>query len=264
MDETTLGAVEKAYNNGKGAYGTRKIKRELMRRKIPIVMSRARIKRAMDILGLVSKYTIRRRKRQATVPADGMGAANLVARRFNDREPMEVVVSDLTYVRVGGQWAYICLLLDLGSRGVVGYAVGRGRDAGLTKAAFMAAGVDLRRIGVFHTDNGGEFKNGTVDGILDAFGIRRSLSKPGTPLGNAVAESMYSILKTEMGDRFGSMDELGVCLFEFVNWHNTTRLHGSLGYRPPSECGLPISCWASPAGYGPLVAGTQTRVAGNG
>ena len=67
--------------------------------------------------------------------------------------------------------------------------------------------------------------------------MNRSLSAKGSPIDNAVAESMYNILKVEMvsGYTFDSLDELELRLFEYVNWYNNKRLHGSLGYQTPSE-----------------------------
>lgn len=89
----------------------------------------------------------------------------------------------------------------------------------------------------FHTDRGNEFKNEIIDNILTAFGIIRNLSAKGTPLDNAVMESMYNVLKIEMifGETFDTLEELDLALFEYVNWYNNVRLHGSLGYVPPRE-----------------------------
>ena len=158
-------------------------------------------------------------------------------REFNEREPLEVVVSDLTYVKVGGVWHYICLIIDLHAREVIGYAAGRNKDANLVRKAFYRINADLREISIFHTDRGTEFKNEVIDSIITAFGMTRSLSAKGSPHDNAVVESMMNILKTEMifGTTIENLDELELELFEFVNWYNNKRLHGSLGYIPPSE-----------------------------
>ena len=74
-----------------------------------------------------------------------------------------------------------------------------------------------------------------VDSVISAFGIDRSLSAKGTPCDNAVAESMYNVLKVEMvfGESFDSLDDLELRLFEYVNWYNNKRLHGSLDYLTP-------------------------------
>lgn len=76
---------------------------------------------------------------------------------------MEVVVSDLTYVKIAGKWNYICILLDLSNRQIIGSAVGKTKDANLVKTAFFMIKTDLRKIKLFHTDRGSEFKNYIIE-----------------------------------------------------------------------------------------------------
>jgi transposase InsO family protein len=190
----------------------------------------------MNKYSLVSKYTLKRkRKRVSSINNDA--TPNEVNRQFLNRSPLEVVVSDLTYLKCAGRWHYICLLLDLHSRKIIGSAIGRNKDAKLVRQAFYGVQSDLRRIEIFHTDRGSEFKNQVVEEIIDAFGIRRSLSAKGTPVDNAVAEAMYSIVKTEFvyGEEFHDFQQLEVKWFKYVNWYNNTRIHGSLGYLTPSQ-----------------------------
>ena len=80
-------------------------------------------------------------------------------------------------------------------------------------------------------------KNQAIEQILEAFGIERSLSAKGTPIDNAVAESMYKIIKTEFifGREFVDMAEFKLYWFDYVNWYNNIRIHGSLGYLTPTE-----------------------------
>ena len=74
---------------------------------------------------------------------------NVVNREFDRREKYEVVVSDLTYVKIGGKWRYLCLLLDLCGRKILGSAVGNQKDAELVETAFYSVQADLRQIGLF-------------------------------------------------------------------------------------------------------------------
>ena len=239
VDVALENAVIEEFNNNRRVYGTKKIKKALKRRKIPMVASRRRIGKVMKKYGLVSKYTMRHNKSNSKAKdvINEENKPNIVGRQFNDRKPLEVVVSDLTYVRVGGKWHYICLLTDLCAREIIGFAAGRERDAKLVRKAFYRVNCDLRGIDIFHSDRGGEFKNEIIDSIISAFGMRRSLSKKGTPVDNAVSESLYNTVKTEMiyGEVFDNLDELELELFQFVNWYNNIRLHGSLDDLPPSE-----------------------------
>ena len=109
-------------------------------------------------------------------------------RKFDDREELDVIVSDLTYVRVNGKWNYVCLILDLHNREIIGYSAGRHKTAELVVQAFASIKYDLRKINVFHSDRGSEFKNQAIEKLFEIFEINRSLSKKGCPYDNAVDE----------------------------------------------------------------------------
>lgn len=232
-------AVITEFNLNRKVYGTRKLKKELAKKQHghgALKVSRRRIGGIMKKYNLISKYTLKRQKRHKNaVNSDPI--PNYVERKFSDRAPLEVVVSDLTYVKCGGKWHYICVLLDLFSRKIIGSAVGRKKDAELVKTAFYGVKADLRRINIFHTDRGSEFKNRVIEEIIKAFGIKRSLSNPGAPIDNSPAESMYNIVKTEFvfGENFDSLEQLELEWFDYVNWYNHHRIHGSLGYLAPTE-----------------------------
>ena len=89
----------------------------------------------------------------------------------------------------------------------------------------------------YSADCGSEFKNRIIEEALETFDIRRSLSHKSCPYDNAVAETTYKIIKTEFAfnKRFESLEELERELFDYVNWYNNVRIHGSLGYKTPIE-----------------------------
>ncbi len=162
---------------------------------------------------------------------------NIVDRNFDDREQLEVIVSDLTYVQVGGKWNYVCNILDLHNREIIGSAAGANKGAELVLKAFSSIKNPLNKIQIFHTDRGNEFKNESIDELLETFKITRSLSKKGSPYDNAVAEATFKIVKTEFiyQQKFETLEELRRELFDYVNWYNNKRIHGSLGYLTPME-----------------------------
>ena len=86
-------------------------------------------------------------------------------------------------------------------------------------------------------ERGMSLHNAEIDAILTAFGIDRSVSRPGNPHDNAVVESTNHILKRELvaGRRFASEEELRAALFDWVNWYNNFRIHSTLGYMSPVE-----------------------------
>lgn len=186
---------------------------------------------------LVSKYVKRRQPRTSQDAANHDEIGNKIDRKFNGRKPLEVVASDLTYVDINHKWNYICLLIELSHREIIGYSAGENKDAGLVKAAWLTVKEDIRDICIFHTDRGSEFKNEEIDKILKIGNIERSLSNPGTPLDNAVCESMYDIVKTEFiyDETFSDLADLQAKLSGWVLWYNNERLHSSLGYKTPIE-----------------------------
>ncbi|QOS98714.1 transposase family protein [Brevibacterium sp. JNUCC-42] len=119
-------------------------------------------------------------------------------REFTKDEPLEAVVSDLTYVRVANKWHYICLLVDLFNREIIGYSCGTFKDATLVYQAFASVKEDLRQIQLFHTDRGSEFTNRTIDDVICTFKIKRSLSMKGCPYDNAVAEATFKLIKRSL------------------------------------------------------------------
>ena len=95
--------------------------------------------------------------------------ANIVEQNFKDQPPLNVVVSDWTYVRVEMSWHYICIIIDLFNREIIGYITGRNKGANLVTKAFASVKANLNNIQVFHADHGNEFKNQAIDGILKSF-----------------------------------------------------------------------------------------------
>ena len=114
---------------------------------------------------------------------------NIVSQGFGGRAPRTHIRSDLTYVRVGASWNYVCLFIDLYNREIVGHSASPKKNAWLVKAAFATREFPISDSEVFHTDRGSEFDNADINIMLETFGIERSLSAKGCPYDNAVDES---------------------------------------------------------------------------
>ena len=108
---------------------------------------------------------------------------------------------DLTYARVGGGWNYACLLINLYNREIVGHSAGPRKDADLVRSVFATLDFPISDIEVLHVGRGSEFDNARIDCLLDAFDVRRPLSKKGRPYDNAVDESTNKMLKAEFAHR---------------------------------------------------------------
>ena len=234
-DESELiSDILEIFESSRHNYGTRKIKKELERQGKQL--SRRRIGRIMKQNGLVSNYTTAQFKVSKTTCNESQ-VKNVLNRQFQEQKYRHVVVSDLTYVRVGLSWNYICVLVDLFNREIIGYSAGEHKSAELVKQAFQSVEGNLEEIKLFHTDRGNEFKNYVIEEILETFHIERSLSHKGCPYDNAVAEATFKIIKTEFvwSERFHDLEELRLKLWDYVNWYNHHRIHSSLGYQTPVQ-----------------------------
>ena len=234
-DETGLSTeITEIFKTSRNNYGTRKIKKELM--KTGKQISRRRIGRIMKQEGLVSNDTTTQFKPQKDTCNESK-TENVLDRQFQNREYRDVVISDLTYVRVGTHWNYICILVDLYNREIIGYSAGEQKTAELVKEAFQSVEGSPGEIRLFHTDRGNEFKNQTIEELLETFHIERSLSHKGCPYDNAVAEATFKIIKTEFvwNETFASLEELKLKLWDYIHWYNHHRIHSSLGYQTPIQ-----------------------------
>lgn len=226
--------VVSIFKENHGRYGARRIKAVLARR--GEVASRRRTGNILKANGLCC---IRKNKRapRAKSRVGQSDVPNIISQVFSAYGPHTHICSDLAYVKVNSGWCYICLLIDLHNREIVGHAAGERRDAHLVKSAFATLGFPISDIEVFHTDRSSEFDNAEIDEMLEVFGIKRSLSKKGRPYDNAVDESANRTLKEEFAyqETFSSLCDLRLKLNDYVRWYNNIRLHSTLGYMSPIE-----------------------------
>ena len=227
-------AVVAARAASKGRYGSRKIKASPGRSGAAV--GRRRVCRVMRENGLAGAYGGKRFKVHpgAVNEAD---APNVVARGLGGGAPRTHICSDLTCVRVGASWNYVCLPVDLCNREIVGHSAGPRKDARLVKPAFATPSFPISDIEAFHTDRGSEFDNAEIDPMPEAFGMERPLSAKGRPYDNAVDESTDRIPKAELARRetFGTTRELRAMLSDYVHRYDNFRIHSTPGRMSPVE-----------------------------
>ncbi|EME2727682.1 IS3 family transposase [Staphylococcus aureus] len=231
-DSNVERAVINIFNANRKVFATRRIKNHLNDKGHTV--SRRKIGRIMKKYNLVSVYTKAKYKNHPKETNEKL-IKNHLNRAFNREQPMETLVSDLTYVKVAGTWHYICLFIDLFNREIVGYSAGKNKDANLVSKAISRINHNLEQIKIFHTDRGKEFDNHLIDEVLETFKIKRSLSTKGCPYDNAVAEATMKAMKTEFVKQmqFENLEQLKTELFDYVNWYNNFRPHSSLQYLTP-------------------------------
>ena len=228
------GDVRAVRRDGHERCGAGKIKAALERR--GVTASGRRIVDIMKRRGVTGAYA-RGTSEPHRTRADGAGLANILDRGSDGYGPRAHLAGDLTYVRVGGEWAYVCPLIDLANRSIAGHGADTGRAAGPAMAAFATLDFPLTGVEVFHTDRGGGFDNARIDELLDVFDIGRSPSGKGSPYDNAVVESTDRLLKKELiyRNHYTSLEQLRSDPDDYVWWSDNQRLHSTLGYRSPKE-----------------------------
>jgi putative transposase len=167
-------------------------------------------------------------------------AENLLQRVFRVSAANRVWASDITYIPSAEGWMYLCVVLDLYSRKVVGWSMGQSLGVGLAVNALLMAVMGRRppRDLLLHSDRGVQYCAGAFRRYLCHYGIRQSMSRKGDCWDNACAETFFASLKTELiGDRiFVTREQARREIFEYIEvFYNRRRLHSYLGYLTPHE-----------------------------
>lgn len=178
--------------------------------------------------------------RRRGIHTDNGECPDHLKQEFMQKAPNLVWVSDFTYIKVNGKWYYLCVVIDLFSRKVIGWQLSGKPDVDLVLSAFRKAysNRDVEYGLIFHSDRGSQYTAFAFRQLLDSLNVVQSFSKKGYPFDNAVCESFFKYLKKEKTNRrnYRSVDELKTDLFEYIeSFYNNRRPHGSLGYLTPNE-----------------------------
>jgi putative transposase len=227
--------IRAAYHRGRQAYGAPRIYRELRERGIPA--GRHRIARLMRREGIVA-CTERQFRWTATVRAELPAAPNLLAQDFRAAAPNQRWVSDITSIRTSQGWLHLAIVLDLFSRRIVGWALAPTLTTALVHEALTMALIERRPAPglLVHSDRGGQYLSSAIQRLLDQHGLVASTSRPGQCLDNAVAESFFHTLKTELvyQHRYRTREEARLAIFDYIAaFYNRIRRHSRLNYHSP-------------------------------
>ena len=229
--------VREAHERSKRRYGSPRIHREL--RRIGECVSRKRVVRLMQLDELVAR---KRRRYKCTTMSDHDQpiAPNLLGRVFEASGPDRRWVGDTTELYIGETRSklYLAAILDLYSRFIVGWALSAVNDRHLCiKALDMALRRRCPDAGLLHhSDQGSTYASEDYQRELEKHGIVCSMSRKGNCYDNAVMESWFSTVKSELGEHFESYGAAKAEVFDYVEvFYNQQRLHSSIGYTTPAE-----------------------------
>jgi transposase InsO family protein len=229
--------IRAEHEKSRGTYGAPRIHAALKRR--DEVCGLHRVERLMRAAGIRSKMRPKFKKTTDSKHAHPV-APNILDQDFKVSAPNRVWVSDITYIATDEGWLFLATTLDLYSRLVVGWSMSASMPATLVVDALQMA-IDGRSPSpglLHHSDRGVQYAAHAFQGLLERHGVLCSMSRKGNCYDNAVQESFFHTLKTELCDleHYRTRAEARASVFEFIEvFYNRQRLHSTLGYRSPTE-----------------------------
>jgi putative transposase len=234
--EELAAQIARVHEQNRGVYGSPRVCRAL----------NARGERVCEntVAGIMKERRIRARRKRTFVPrtTDSVHqqplADNVLARQFDAPLPDRKWAVDITYIPTDEGWLYLAGVIDLCSRRVVGWSMAEHMETGLVADALRMA-VARRSPGaglLHHSDRGVQYASDDYQQLLAGHGIICSMSGKGDCWDNAVMESFWATLKTELvhHERYATREQARASIFEYIEvFYNRQRLHSSLGYVSP-------------------------------
>ena len=230
--------IKRIFEESKGTYGPDRVcgvLRQSGRR-----ASYGKVSGYMAEMGLQSVHN-RHKTRSLTdsSKARGEGYPNLVRGQTFDM-PRKAVCSDITHMKSGEGWEYLCIVKDIVSGEILGESSGAQMKKELVIQAFLNAQArhKLAPATIFHSDRGSQYTSKEFMDMLKLYGLKQSFSRVGMPGDNAWAESFFATLKKECIHfrHFATRAELTQAVFAWIEgFYNTRRVQARLKYLPPRK-----------------------------
>jgi transposase InsO family protein len=233
LDQT----IETVYINHKGNYGYPRIYKELHENDVKC--SKNRVYRRMQALELKAKT-----KKKFRVTTDSNHnlpiKENILNRDFTANNINEKWVGDITYIHTKEGWLYLATVIDLYSRAVIGWSMDKTMTKELVCDALNMALIKRNypsRV-IVHTDRGSQYCSKEYQNIINKYNLISSMSRKGNCWDNAVAESFFKTIKSELiyHCSFNSVSEAKNEVFNYIEcYYNRVRRHSAVDYRTPFE-----------------------------
>lgn len=227
--------IESIQKKHRYTYGSPRVTKAL--RKKGYIVGKNRIARLMKGNNLGRRI---KKRFKSTTNSDHKKsiAKNLLNRDFYTSKPNLVWVSDLTYISTAEGWLYLCVIIDLYSRKIVGWSMDSRMKADLVIQAYLMAYIKRKppKGLIFHSDRGSQYCSKRFRKKLEKGGVLQSMSRKGDPWDNAVSESFFKTLKSELtGEKaYKTRSQAKTTIFEYIEiFYNKIRLHSSIGYECP-------------------------------
>ena len=230
--EQLMQLVQQVFDDNAQRFGAEKIRIILAESGI-----RVSTKRITAIMQELELHNVRSDAKKEYKKRQQYKKQNMLERQFTADRPDQIWVSDITYFKVNDYWVYLCVILDLFSRKVVGYRVSRNESTNLVTSTFRAA---FRERGnpsglTFHSDRGKQYTSATFTELLQKCGVKQSFSATASPHDNAVAEAFFASFKKEEAYRreYTSEQSYRKSVDQYIQFYNERRTHRTLKYKTP-------------------------------
>ena len=224
------------HARSRGTYGAPRVHAELLAEGVSVGRKRvARLMRQAHIQGVHRRRkvtTTRRNPEQAAAP-------DLVRRQFTATRPDQIWTADITYIPTAAGFLYLAVVIDVWSRRVVGWSMRDDMATPLvTDALDMAIGRRRPERVIHHSDRGSQYTSAAFGTRCERAGISVSMGRRGDAYDNAVAESFFATLETELLDRtsFPTRNHARAAVFDYIEgFYNPHRRHSAIGYHSPVD-----------------------------
>lgn len=226
------------YFDSKQRYGSPRITAEL--NNLGFKISRITVSKYMRELGIRSKLS---KKFKITTDSkhNYLVVENILDRDFESTKPAQKWVSDITYIRTIEGFLYLTIVLDLYDRKVIGWSLYDEMSTEKTSLSAWKVALANRKIEkglIFHSDRGVQYANNKFANMLESHHVIRSMSRKGNCWDNAVAESFFKTLKTELiyGNKLINKQQMELEIFQYIEiFYNKKRRHSALNYKTIEE-----------------------------
>ena len=236
-NEIILEEIINIFDKSKKTYGSPRISILLNRK--GIFCSKNRIARMMQRHKICALRPSRKRKSYQT-DTPSLISDNLVKRNFNADSPNKIWLTDITYIKTSEGFVYLVSFIDVFSRKIKGWSLGKHMTAQFVSNAFKnaAAKENIKEGLIIHSDRGCQFSSHLFLEELKKVKATPSMNAPGTPYDNAMMESFFNTLKNELKQQFPFKNfmEAERKIFQYIEiFYNRERIHSSLNYITPQE-----------------------------
>jgi len=230
--------IKQIHQNSYETYGSPRIHAELLA--MGESCSRQRVARLMKAEKIMAKMSKRFKKTTQQSGKPYFVGDDLIQQNFTADEPNEAWVSDISYILTQQGWVYCAIILDLFSRRIVGLAIENRMTADLVLKALKQALTHRKPPAgvVHHSDRGSQYTSKALKILADDYGVQISMGRVANAYDNAVAESFFHTLKTELVYfcYYKNLEEATMSIFHYVyGFYNQKRRHSTLGYVSPAQ-----------------------------